>query len=106
MEAALEASTVDAVQQPSEKTTEEKQVSDLTVAELKKLIQATVEEMLEPLWEYLFTLEDSMPDPDAGKTLKPEFEAELRQLAADKTAGKPRRLLTETELLQELGEDE
>lgn len=95
---------MDAVQESSEKTTEDKQVSDLTAAELKKLIQATVEEMLQPIWEYLFTLEDSMPDPDEGKMLKPELEAELK--AALKDPLRRGKGISHEELLRELGLDD
>ena len=43
------------------------QVKDLTVDELKALIRETVEA----------ALEDLLPDPDAGRPLKPEFERQL-----------------------------
>jgi hypothetical protein len=43
------------------------QVKDLTVDELKALIRETVEA----------ALEDLLPDPDAGRPLKPELEKRL-----------------------------
>jgi hypothetical protein len=66
---------------PPEIPVEEKKVSDLTVADLKGVIREMVEEMLKPLWDYIFELEEQLPDPDEGRPLKPEVEAELRELA-------------------------
>ena len=43
------------------------QVKDLTIEELKAVIRETVIE----------SLEDLLPDPDAGKTVKEQFQQEL-----------------------------
>jgi len=45
-------------------------VKDLTTDELKALIRETVQE----------ALEDLLPDPDLGLTLKPEFEQTLQAI--------------------------
>jgi hypothetical protein len=46
------------------------QVKDLTTDELKTLIRSTVAE----------TLEDLLPDPDAGMTVRDEFKQELLEI--------------------------
>ncbi|MFN4777130.1 MAG: hypothetical protein ACK5VA_13335 [Pseudanabaena sp.] len=43
------------------------QVKDLTIEELKAVIRETV----------IDSLEDLLPDPDAGKTVKEQFQQEL-----------------------------
>ena len=48
------------------------QVKDLTIDELKTLIRETVME----------TLEELLPDPDEGKTVKEEFKRELLEHAS------------------------
>lgn len=46
------------------------QVKDLTIDELKTLIRETV----------MVTLEELLPDPDEGRTLKEEFKQELLEI--------------------------
>lgn len=46
------------------------QVKDLTLDELKTLIRETVKE----------TLEEFLPDPDEGKTVKEEFKQQLLEI--------------------------
>jgi hypothetical protein len=53
------------------------QVKDLTTDELKALIRETVLEVLE----------DFLPDPDAGLTVKPEFEQSLLAIQQRRAAG-------------------
>lgn len=54
-------------------------VKDLTVDELKTLIWETVEAVLEQL----------LPDPDEGKSLKPEVKQQLLEIRARREAGEP-----------------
>jgi hypothetical protein len=53
------------------------QVKDLTTDELKNLIRETVVEVLE----------DILPDPDAGLTVKAEFEQELLEIQRRRKTG-------------------
>ena len=53
------------------------QVKDLTIDELKILIRETLKE----------TLEDFLPDPDEGKTIKEEFKQELLEIRKRREAG-------------------
>ena len=53
------------------------QVTDLTVEELKLLIQETVAD----------TIQEILVDPDQGRQVKPEFLAQLRQSLAKTQAG-------------------
>jgi hypothetical protein len=53
------------------------QVKDLTTDELKNLIRETVVEVLE----------DLLPDPDAGLTVKAEFEQELLEIQRQRKTG-------------------
>ncbi|MBW4634267.1 MAG: hypothetical protein KME30_20860 [Iphinoe sp. HA4291-MV1] len=53
------------------------QVKDLTIDELKTLIRETVME----------TLEELLPDPDEGRTLKQEFEQELLEIQKRRERG-------------------
>lgn len=46
------------------------QVKDLTIEELKAVIRETVIE----------SLEDLLPDPDVGKTVKEQFQQELLEI--------------------------
>ena len=62
-----------------ELTENSQKVSDLTVGELKKLIREIVEEMLVPIHEYIYEIEDQMPDPDEGKPFNEEFMAGLEE---------------------------
>ena len=61
-------------------------VAEMTVRELKMLIQSTLRE----------TLQEILRDPDAGLELRPEFEERLRQAAAYVSSGG--RLLSVEEL--------
>ncbi len=53
------------------------QVKDLTLEELKAVIRETVIESLEEL----------LPDPDAGKTVKEQFQQELLEIRQRRKAG-------------------
>ncbi|MUG94087.1 hypothetical protein F7734_17495 [Scytonema sp. UIC 10036] len=53
------------------------QVKDLTTDELKTLIRETVLEVLE----------DFLPDPDAGMTIKEEFKQELVEIQRRRKSG-------------------
>lgn len=68
-------------------------VKDLTVDELKVLIRETVEAVLD---EYL-------PDPDQGRTLRPEVEQQLRESLERTRAGE--RGIPMEEVLKKLGLD-
>ena len=67
---------------------EDMPVAEMTVRELKMLIQSALKEALEEMLE----------DPDAGLELRPEFEVQLRQAASYVAAGG--RLLSLEELVQ------
>lgn len=54
-------------------------VKDLTVDEFKTLIWETVEAVLEEL----------LPDPDEGKSLKPEVKQQLLEIRERREAGEP-----------------
>ena len=53
------------------------QVKDLTIEELKAVIRETVIE----------SLEDLLPDPDAGKIVKEKFQQELLEVRQRRKAG-------------------
>jgi hypothetical protein len=53
------------------------QVKDLTIEELKAVIRETVIE----------SLEDLLPDPDAGKTVKEQFQKGLLEIRQRRKAG-------------------
>lgn len=53
------------------------QIKDLTIEELKAVIRETVIESLEEL----------LPDPDAGKTVKEQFQQELLEIRQRRKAG-------------------
>jgi len=53
------------------------QVKDLTIEELKAVIRETVIE----------SLEDLLPDPDVGKTVKPQFQQELLETRKQRQEG-------------------
>lgn len=53
-------------------------IRDLTVGDLKALIKQMIDEQLKDVYEYIYEIEDQMPDPDAGKSLKKEVEAQLK----------------------------
>lgn len=67
------------------------QVKDLTIDELKTLIRETVREALEEL----------LPDPDQGKTVKDEFKQELLETRKRREAGV--RGIPAEEVMQKLG---
>lgn len=66
-------------------------IKDLTTDELKSLIRETVME----------TLEELLPDPDEGKTVKAEFRQEL--LAIRKRRENGERSIPSEEVLHKLG---
>ncbi len=53
------------------------QVKDLTIDELKTLIRETIME----------TLEEFLPDPDEGRTIKEDFKQELLKIRQRRKAG-------------------
>ena len=58
-------------------------VGDMTIGELKALMRGLLQELQ---WER----EQDMPDPDEGKKLKPEVEAQIRAaIQADQWDGEP-----------------
>ena len=69
-------------------------VVDMTVAELREVIQETFLEMLGQLEDYL-------PDPDEGLEFKPEFAESLRAYLRDRPRGRPAE-----EVWRELGLEE
>lgn len=58
---------------------EEVKVSDMTAAELEKFVRRIIREELKAVYEYIFEIEQQMPDPDAGKEFKTEFMAGLEE---------------------------
>jgi len=73
---------------PAATADEDISAAEMTVRELRMLIQSALKEALEEMLE----------DPDAGLELRPEFEEELRQAMAYVAAGG--RLLSLEELIQ------
>ena len=69
-------------------------VSNLTVGELRVIIQDIVSEAL---------LEILGVDPDAGRMLKPEIAERLRASMRARQSGEPRDLISQDELRRELG---
>jgi rRNA-processing protein FCF1 len=67
------------------------QVKDLTIDELKTLIRETVMEALEEL----------LPDPDEGKTVKEEFKRELLETRKRRETGV--QAIPAEEVMQKLG---
>ena len=75
------------------KTYLDMQVTDLTVEELKLLIQETVAD----------TIQAILVDPDQGKQVKSEFAAKLRQSLAETQAGEKGK--SAHAVMQEIGID-
>jgi hypothetical protein len=75
-----------------ERATEETTVAEMTVRELKMLIQSALRE----------TLQEILGDPDAGLELRPEFEERLRQAVSYVSSGG--RLLSAEQLTSQLKE--
>ena len=67
------------------------QVKDLTIEELKAVIRETVIE----------SLEDLLPDPDAGKIVKEKFQQELLEIRQRRKAGNQN--ISADEVKQRLG---
>jgi len=67
------------------------QVKDLTIEELKAVIRETVIE----------SLEDILPDPDAGKIVKEKFQQELLEIRQRRKAGNQN--ISADEVKQRLG---
>ena len=67
------------------------QVKDLTIEELKAVIRETVIE----------SLEDLLPDPDAGETVKEQFQQELLEIRQRRKAGNQN--ISADEVKQRLG---
>ena len=67
------------------------QVKDLTIEELKAVIRETVTE----------SLEDLLPDPDAGKIVKEKFQQELLEIRQRRKAGNQN--ISADEVKQRLG---
>ena len=67
------------------------QVKDLTIEELKAVIRETVIE----------SLEDLLPDPDAGKIVKEKFQQELLEISQRRKAGNQN--ISADEVKQRLG---
>jgi len=65
-------------------------VTEMTAQELKTLVQSAVREVLQEI----------LIDPDAGRELRPEFEARLQQAEAYVTSGG--RLLSMEELVGQI----
>lgn len=51
-------------------------LGDLTLGEFKTVVRAIVEDAVQ---KAVFELEQELPDPDAGKELRPQFADKLRQ---------------------------
>jgi hypothetical protein len=62
-------------------TTDNTKLSELTVGQFKVIVQTLVEEVVS---QAIFELEQELPDPDEGKTMRPEFVEKL-QLALDES---------------------
>ena len=56
-------------------------VSDMTFGQLKSVLRSIVEEVVA---QAVFELEQELPDPDEGKSFRPEFVEKL-QLALDES---------------------
>ena len=67
------------------------QVKDLTIEELKAMIRETVIE----------SLEDLLPNPDAGKIVKEKFQQELLEIRQRRKAGNQN--ISADEVKQRLG---
>ena len=72
-------------------------LSDLTVGEFKSLLQEVVSDIVE---QAVFQLEQQLPDPDAGKELRPEVAEALRQSLRDEGE-----LLSLESVIKDLGLD-
>ncbi len=70
-------------------------LADLTVGEFKALMQEIVSDIVQ---QAVFELEQQLPDPDAGKELRPEVAAELEKYLEKKPSGKPA-----SQIMDELG---
>jgi hypothetical protein len=55
-------------------------LADLTLGEFKAVIRSVIEDVVQ---HAVFELEQELPDPDAGKELRPEFADKLRQAVHD-----------------------
>jgi hypothetical protein len=70
----------------------------LTEQQLRAMIQDIVRAELKDVMAYIYELEAQIPDPDAGKALRPEVQAQLRM-------GSPK-TIPHAQLKQDLGLDE
>lgn len=73
-------------------------LADLTLGEFKAAIRGIIEDVVQ---QAVFELEQELPDPDAGKDLRPEFTEKLRQTVHDEEP-----LITLDEIEKELGLNE
>jgi hypothetical protein len=81
------------------KITDDTKLSELTVGDLKTILREVVEDIVEFA---VLELQQQLPDPDAGKKLKPEI---ARRLWQSMNEGHDN-LLTMEEVKRELGLDE
>jgi len=61
-------------------------LAELTVGEFRTLVQEIVADAVE---QAMFELEQQLPDPDAGKELRPEVAEQLRKYLDEKPEGRP-----------------
>jgi hypothetical protein len=73
-------------------------LADLTLGEFKAAIRGIIEDVVQ---QAVFELEQELPDPDAGKDLRPEFADKLRRAIHDEEP-----LVTLDEIEKELGLNE
>jgi hypothetical protein len=82
--------------------TDKTKVAELTVGEFRKVIRA---EMDRTLFDFLWELQQYLPDPDEGLEFKPEVAQRLRQFIqnkeTDKVVGKPLEAITREPELDE-----
>lgn len=68
----------------------DKQIAVNLEAMIRQIVEEVIDEKLKAVYDYIHEIEDQLPDPDAGKALKPELERKLRaELEQPLKRGKP-----------------
>lgn len=81
-------------QQTKRKISDDTRLADLTVGEFRQMMKTMLRETV---WE----IQQSLPDPDEGLTLKPEFAEELRKIRDE--GRNPDDYISHEEFMRQLG---
>jgi len=80
---------VKAKKEPGQQTSAETVPANLEDT-IRRIVGEVIDEKLKAVYEYIYQLEDEMPDPDEGKRLNPDLEKRLKaKLEEPLKRGKP-----------------